>query len=356
MKRQIKTVVAITTLAITTSASISVEACDRGGRRTSYSQSRYSAPVSQYRHYAPPVYHQPQVVYRQPVQSYPPPQIANQRLQQAPGQLRPQGQPQQFQGQSQAQFQGQPQSQQFQGQAQAQRQPQQFQGQAQAQRQPQQFQGQSQAQPQQFQGQTQQAQRPAQNSVQNRVQPAAQNRAQPQQLAARPNNTQQRVAPATQQANVPQQAAAPQQNVSQVSAESSALQMLASINMAAADTSTTPVPSNNTSTASSSQIPDFGPPANAANVAGHVGTWSVTLPGSQSVELVLEGDGNFTWTATKNNASNNFKGQYRMEKGRLTLVRSTDLQQMAGSWTGRDQGFTFKLDGATSGGLAFSRG
>ena len=44
-----------------------------------------------------------------------------------------------------------------------------------------------------------------------------------------------------------------------------------------------------------------------------------------------------------------------MEEGRLTLVRSSDLQQMEGSWTGQGSSFTFKLDGAATAGLNFSR-
>ena len=71
--------------------------------------------------------------------------------------------------------------------------------------------------------------------------------------------------------------------------------------------------------------------------------------------MKLNSDGNFTWTATKDGKSSNFQGQFRLESGQLTLVRSSDLQQMTGSWAGAENQFTFKLDGATSGGLAFQR-
>ncbi len=102
------------------------------------------------------------------------------------------------------------------------------------------------------------------------------------------------------------------------------------------------------------QIPDFAP-ADSNTDPAHVGTWTVNLPGNQSVQLVLNGDSSFTWTATKNGNSSNFQGQYRLESDRLTLVRSNDLKQMSGSWTVSGEGFTFKLDGATTGGLSFNR-
>ena len=71
--------------------------------------------------------------------------------------------------------------------------------------------------------------------------------------------------------------------------------------------------------------------------------------------LTLNEDGSFVWKATKNGKSNSFQGQFRLENSQLTLVRSNDLQQMKGSWTGAEDKFTFKLDGATTSGLAFAR-
>ena len=125
--------------------------------------------------------------------------------------------------------------------------------------------------------------------------------------------------------------------------EASALQMLASMS------------NNNTSaTESTSQIPEFTA-ASSATTNSNAGTWKVNLPGNQSVELVLNDDSSFRWTATKEGKSSSFQGQFRLENGRLTLVRSNDLQQMTGSWSGQGENFTFKLDGATTGGLAFVR-
>ena len=107
---------------------------------------------------------------------------------------------------------------------------------------------------------------------------------------------------------------------------------------------------------STNAIPEFtAAPASSAPAAVHVGSWTVTLPGNQSVALELNQDGRFSWTATKDGKSSSFEGQYRLENDRLTLVRSSDLQQMSGSWTGQDTNFTFKLDGATTGGLSFQR-
>jgi len=131
--------------------------------------------------------------------------------------------------------------------------------------------------------------------------------------------------------------------------EASALQMLASISTN--DTTS----SNDTSvTQSTAQIPQFTAPTSAASNP-HTGTWKVNLPGNQSVELLLNDDSSFRWTATKDGKSSSFQGQFRLENGRLTLVRSNDLQQMTGTWSGQDANFTFKLDGATNSGLAFIR-
>ncbi|TWU38323.1 hypothetical protein [Novipirellula artificiosorum] len=128
------------------------------------------------------------------------------------------------------------------------------------------------------------------------------------------------------------------------SAEVSALQMLASLSNAATEPAAT----------TSSQIPEFTA-AESQPVGTHVGSWKVSLPGNQSVDLTLNDDGSFEWTATKEGKSSSFSGQFRLENSQLTLVRSNDLQQMTGTWTGSDNNFTFKLEGATNGGLSFSR-
>ncbi|NNE01258.1 MAG: hypothetical protein HKN47_28425, partial [Pirellulaceae bacterium] len=177
-----------------------------------------------------------------------------------------------------------------------------------------------------------------------------------QQPAQRPANT----APVNSQVQsqgVPQTpaATAPVKNpVNNASAESNALQMLASI---AAAPSTTPTAAQNTppaTTPAQPTIPEFTA-ASTQSVGAHVGTWRVSLPGNQSVQLTLDAAGSFVWTASKNGKSSKFNGQYRLNNGRLTLVRAADLQQMAGTWSGKDSAFTFKLDGAKNGGLNFQR-
>ncbi len=129
------------------------------------------------------------------------------------------------------------------------------------------------------------------------------------------------------------------------SAESSALQMLQSLGTQ---------PAKTTATASSATIPQFSAAPKSTDQA-HVGTWKVSLPNNQSVELLLQADGKFVWTAVSKGNRKTFDGQYRLSNDRLTLVRSNDLQQMGGNWTGSENQFTFKLDGANNGGLSFKR-
>ncbi|EMI54562.1 hypothetical protein [Rhodopirellula sallentina] len=133
--------------------------------------------------------------------------------------------------------------------------------------------------------------------------------------------------------------------------EASALQMLASLSGNAN--------SNAGNSAVSSSIPEFGRAASdttaAATPAPHVGTWTVSLPGDQSVSLILNDDSTFTWSATKGGSTKSFNGEYRLDNDRLSLKRASDLQQMQGSWTASANGFVFKVDGDTTGSLNFTR-
>ncbi len=103
-----------------------------------------------------------------------------------------------------------------------------------------------------------------------------------------------------------------------------------------------------------SMIPEFSSAGTVASTV-NTGTWKVSLPGNQSVELMLSDNGQFSWTATKSGATSNFAGTYQLDGEQLTLVRSNDQQQMRGTWIANNNGFTFKLDGVTTGGLAFTR-
>ncbi len=85
------------------------------------------------------------------------------------------------------------------------------------------------------------------------------------------------------------------------------------------------------------------------------GAWQVSLPGNQTIQLVLNDDSSFVWTASKDGKSSSFEGRYVLENGRLTLVRANDQQQMSGSWNQTDRGASFKLDGTNSSALEFSR-
>lgn len=87
----------------------------------------------------------------------------------------------------------------------------------------------------------------------------------------------------------------------------------------------------------------------------HIGTWVVNTGENQFVKLVLQPNNTFVWIVIKEGKESRLEGQYRMDGQRLVLVRSSDLQQMAGSWTGNGSNFTFKLDGAPDNGLPFAR-
>ncbi len=111
--------------------------------------------------------------------------------------------------------------------------------------------------------------------------------------------------------------------------------------------------------ASDSASSDFALPqftaAPATTQPVQSGTWQVSLSGNQTIQLVLNDDSSFVWTATKDGKSSSFEGRYILENGRLTLVRSNDLQQMSGSWTLSERGASFKLDGTNSSALEFGR-
>ena len=158
--------------------------------------------------------------------------------------------------------------------------------------------------------------------------------------------------------------AAPRTQVTQrpktADAQSDALALLVSIasqSKASANNTANQTSANEPRAETASTIPEFSNSATSSTPkAGvHVGTWLAVLPGSQSVKLQLKVDSSFVWTATKQGKSNEFTGQYRISNDRLTLVRSSDLQQMNGTWTANSSGFDYKLDGTTTGGLSFQR-
>jgi hypothetical protein len=333
MKRQIKTIiVTAASIAMTVASTIPAQAghgCSRGGvSRGAYGfqhpYHRYRAPA-----YMPRTVHPRSVPVhpvQRPVQPQPfPQQTVQQQFQQQP-----------FQQQTvQQQFQQQPIQQQT-AQQQFQQQPiQQQTAQPQTGQQP--MNSQSLAGSNRVVANRQPTSAPAiQNRTTTQV-PAASQRVNSQPVTSRRVNSQ----PVTSQ-RVSSQPATPS-NANAGNSEASALAMLASISI-----------SQPAATQTSAQIPEFTA-ASSQTAGSHVGNWGVSLPGNQRVELTLNEDGSFAWTASKDGKSNSFQGQFRLENGTLTLVRSNDLQQMKGSWTGEADKFTFKLDGATTSGLAFAR-
>ena len=87
----------------------------------------------------------------------------------------------------------------------------------------------------------------------------------------------------------------------------------------------------------------------------HIGVWKVDISDNQSVKLTLNADDTFVWTATKQGKASTFNGEYRLKDGLLKLVRKGDLQQMSGTWKGKDSQFIFQLQGSSTAGLGFIR-
>ncbi len=170
-------------------------------------------------------------------------------------------------------------------------------------------------------GQTQM--QPGQSAPVNGSQPMMQNR--PQQSGGMPGGT-------------GSQGSIPNGNGSGISA----LQILGSMSSTTGDMKQ-PV-ENVAGTATASQIPP-----------SHFGTWVVNMNGNQMIRLSLNQNNTFVWSVIKDGNESRLEGQYRLDGQRLILVRSSDLQQMAGSWTGNGSNFTFKLDGASDNGLPFAR-
>ena len=88
---------------------------------------------------------------------------------------------------------------------------------------------------------------------------------------------------------------------------------------------------------------------------GHVGRFRASLPNSITVELNLDRSGTFSWTVISQGKTSKFSGNYRLSEGRLTLVRSTDLETMAGQMKVVQNGFTFQLDGSGNAQLKFQK-
>ena len=94
-----------------------------------------------------------------------------------------------------------------------------------------------------------------------------------------------------------------------------------------------------------------------AATPAHVGTWSASMSNGARVQLTLNPDGSFSWSAI-NSAGNasTFQGSYQFDGATLTLSRSNDNQKLAGALNFTSAGtFNFKLSDAQAGNLAFTR-
>ena len=184
------------------------------------------------------------------------------------------------------------------------------------------------------------------------VQTAAPQAVAPQTVTARPV-TAQRV---TTQPVAARQVTA--QSAATADAEISALAALASIATAQPTApATQPAAQPAAQPTTQPAVPQFSavPTAASSTAAPHVGSFQANLPSNVTIELNLDNGGTFSWVVRNNGKTTQFSGQYRVTQGRLTLVRSNDLQQMAGKLTSAQNGFTFKLDGGNSGGLNFKK-
>jgi hypothetical protein len=164
-------------------------------------------------------------------------------------------------------------------------------------------------------------------------QPIAQQQLVPQQqqVPVQPQTApQQPATPVQQPAAVQPQQAAPVQQQAPANAQTSALQALGG----------------------------FAPPQTAqVQTPAHVGNWSATLGNGASVQLVLQADGSFSWSATnKSGNASTFQGSYTVGNGSLTLTRANDSQRLAGSMTTTsNNAFSFKLAGNNAAGINFTR-
>lgn len=178
-------------------------------------------------------------------------------------------------------------------------------------------------------------------------QPGLQQTVAPQQTPVQPVAQQQTLQPVTQapqsqpqmapqQPVQPQaQAPAPVQNPAPGNAQMSALQALGGF-----------APPQ----AAPAQQPQIQTPA-------HVGTWTASLGNGASVQLVLNGNGTFSWSATnKGGTASSFSGNYTVGNGTLSLTRSGDNQQLGGSMTiDGNNAFSFKVAGNNAAAINFSR-
>ena len=111
----------------------------------------------------------------------------------------------------------------------------------------------------------------------------------------------------------------------------------------------------------------FAPPQTATHDAAvqalptqqqtFTGSWTANLSNGARVQLLLQADGSFSWTAVnKDGQSSSFQGTYSMDNSSLSLSRSSDGQKLSGNLTNSDANkFSFKLSDAQASSLDFVR-
>ncbi len=99
-------------------------------------------------------------------------------------------------------------------------------------------------------------------------------------------------------------------------------------------------------------------PATQPQTPGIAGNWTARLTNGAVVQLALQANGTFNWSATnKAGQVSTFQGSYTTAAGSLTLIRSSDNMKLEGSMTQTNgNAFNFKLAGAKDNGLNFARG
>ncbi|HZZ72326.1 MAG TPA: hypothetical protein VFE24_08730 [Pirellulales bacterium] len=99
---------------------------------------------------------------------------------------------------------------------------------------------------------------------------------------------------------------------------------------------------------------------NTANVPAEdnsaAGQYTATISQNASVVLNLQADGTFNWSASNNGKSSSFAGNYTIDNGTLSLMRTNDNQKLEGAFTPAQNGFNFKPRDAKDAGLNFVRG
>ncbi len=170
----------------------------------------------------------------------------------------------------------------------------------------------------------------------------------PQQIAP-----QQQFAP-QQPVGQPQQQFAPQQQITQPQTAAPQQQT------APQQTAPAPAQTGNVQLTALQALGGFAPPQSApvqTQTPANVGNWTATLGNGANVRLILQADGNFSWSATnKAGAASSFSGRFTMGNGSLTLIRGNDSQRLEGTMTNNGQNaFSFKVAGNNAAAINFTR-